>query len=133
MQTSKCPCGSGKDLAQCCGLYLQGRALPETAMALMRSRYSAYVLQEIDYLKETLWPKFQPAFDFEGTARWASENHWVGLTVIQFQNGGRDDRAGTVLFEANYLSGGQMHKHRELSKFRKKAGRWYYVEAIAET
>ncbi|WP_256372738.1 YchJ family protein [Roseibium sp. RKSG952] len=116
---------------QCCGPYLEGAAAP-TAESLMRSRYAAYVLQKIAYLKKTLWPKYQPGFDFEATAHWAEQNHWTGLTVLATDKGGPGDRDGTVLFEAKYLANGQLQLHRELSRFRKKAGRWYYVEAMPE-
>ncbi len=130
MADEPCPCGSGKTFEACCGPYLQGAALPKTAEALMRSRYSAYVRQNISYLKETLWPKFQVEFDTSGTSRWAAENHWTGLDVLKTEKGGEGDREGTVLFEAKYLSDGKLNTHRELSRFRKKAGRWYYVEAL---
>lgn len=96
----------------------------------MRSRYSAYVRGYIEYLKDTLWPKYQASFDFEGTRKWAEQNHWTGLSVIETSGGGAGDREGTVRFEARYLAEGTLHVHRELSRFRKKAGRWYYVEAL---
>ncbi len=96
----------------------------------MRSRYSAYVRQNIAYLKATLWPKFQDGFDADGTARWAAENHWTGLSVLETDKGGENDRDGTVLFEARYLSGAKLNVHLERSRFRKKAGCWYYVEAL---
>nr|WP_319484140.1 YchJ family protein [uncultured Cohaesibacter sp.] len=127
-----CPCGSGKAYADCCAPYHQDRVLPQSAEALMRSRYSAFALQKIDYLKNTLWPKYQPGFDHFSTARWATENHWVGLKVLATEEGEAGDRQGTVLFEARYLAGGRLNTHRELSLFRKKSGRWYYVEALPE-
>ncbi|WP_417680909.1 YchJ family protein [Roseibium sp.] len=133
MSETSCPCGSGRGLSDCCGPYLSGERVPETAEALMRSRYSAYVRQQIEYLKDTLWPKEQARFDFAGTARWAAENHWTGLTVLKTDKGTAEDRNGTVLFEAKFLAGGKLNTHRELSRFRKKAGRWYYVEALPET
>ena len=133
MSETSCPCGSGLDLSACCGPYFSGERAPETAEALMRSRYSAYALGQIDYLKDTLWPKEQAGFDFTGTARWAAENHWTGLTVLKTENGAAEDRDGTVLFEAKFLAGGKLNSHRELSRFRKKAGRWYYVGALPKT
>ncbi|WP_209015386.1 YchJ family protein [Roseibium limicola] len=112
--------------------YLNGDSVPPTAEALMRSRYSAYVTENIDYLKGTLWPKHQPGFGFAATARWAAESHWTGLRVLAKEKGDTADREGTVLFEAKYLSGGMLQTHREKSRFRKKAGRWFYVEALEE-
>ncbi len=87
MSGEECPCGSGKGFDLCCEPYLAGKALPETAEALMRSRYSAYVRQLIPYLKETLWPKYQPSFDAQGTARWAAESHWTGPQCVGHRQG----------------------------------------------
>jgi len=42
-----CPCGSQKTYESCCGNFHSGLALPETAEELMRSRYSAYVKQDV--------------------------------------------------------------------------------------
>lgn len=132
MTTDTCPCGSGNSHLSCCGRFLSGQARAGTAEALMRSRYSAYVTLNISYLKETLWPQNRVGFDEAATAQWARENHWTGLSVLEIQKGCETDREGTVLFEAKYLAGGRLNTHRERSRFRKKAGRWYYVEAIAE-
>lgn len=129
--TRPCPCGRNRLCSICCGRFLDGGQQPETAEDLMRSRYTAYVLERIDYLRNTLWPRHQPHFNAATTARWAADNHWAGLTVIAAQKGGPADREGTVLFEAKYLAGGQLHIHRENGRFRKKKGRWFYVEAVA--
>lgn len=130
MTSKLCPCGTGKNLKDCCGPYLAGDALPGTAEELMRSRYSAYATQKIDYLKETLWPKYQAGFDAFAVAKWASESHWTGLEVLEAKEGQAGNRKGTVLFEARYLAAGILHTHRELSLFKKQKGRWYYVEAL---
>src|SRR5687767_1109085 len=55
-----CPCG-GPSLATCCGPYLDGTALPPTAEALMRSRYTAYTLKNEPYLLATWHPSTRPA------------------------------------------------------------------------
>ncbi|WP_096176418.1 YchJ family protein [Cohaesibacter sp. ES.047] len=130
---ASCPCGSGKPLTHCCGPYLDGKELPARAESLMRSRYTAFVHENIDYLYQTLWPKYQPGFDHFATARWAAENHWVGLDILDVREGEATDRRGMVLFEARYLAGGSLHTHRELSLFRKSKGRWYYCEALPES
>ena len=127
-----CPCGSGKTFDLCCKPYLAGDAVPETAEQLMRSRYSAFVVEDVPYLKETLWPKYQTFFNPEETATWAAESHWTGLRVLETWKGGVGDREGRVLFEASYLAAGQLRTHRELSQFRKRAGKWFYVEALPE-
>lgn len=59
-----CPCGSGARLDECCGQYLAGTPAP-SAERLMRSRYSAYVLGDIDYLRQTTLPAQQAGLDAE--------------------------------------------------------------------
>jgi len=49
-----CPCGSGRQYSECCGVYISGKAKAPTAEALMRSRYTAYALHDIDYALKTL-------------------------------------------------------------------------------
>lgn len=99
----------------------------------MRSRYSAYVRREMGYIEETLWPAKRRHFDRQAAGRWAAESAWVGLSVLKTEAGGKDDTRGTVLFIARFLADGGMHEHRELSLFRKKGGRWYYVEGVPES
>ena len=43
--SAACPCG-GASYASCCGPYIAGDALPPTAEALMRSRYTAFTLRD---------------------------------------------------------------------------------------
>lgn len=62
---SGCPCGSGDSLADCCGRYHDGAAAP-CAQSLMRSRYSAYVLGNVDYLVATSLPAQQAELDMDG-------------------------------------------------------------------
>ncbi|BBD09151.1 SEC-C motif domain-containing protein [Desulfovibrio ferrophilus] len=51
-----CPCGSGKEYTACCEPIINGTPAP-TAEALMRSRYSAYVVGNIDYIQTSLAPR----------------------------------------------------------------------------
>lgn len=129
---SACPCQSGKEFDLCCGPYLEGAALPETAEQLMRSRYTAYVRRDVGYLKATLWPKFQKSLDLKGLKEWAETKHWTGLEILRTAKGGADHKIGMVLFVARSLEAGKLREHREFSLFKKKKGRWYYVEARPE-
>lgn len=96
----------------------------------MRSRYCAFVKQEIIYLKDTTWPPNQKHFDEAGYAARAKESIWLGLDVIACEDGGAEHTKGTVTFAAKSMMGGQMHEQREKSLFKKKQGRWYYVRAL---
>lgn len=125
---SNCPCGSAAPYAQCCGPYVTGAALPPTAEALMRSRYSAYVEQAIDYLGDTLHPQHRQDWDRDATARWAREARWLGLEIVATDAGGADDRDGMVEFIARFEEHGKPRAHHERSRFARVEGRWYYVD-----
>ncbi len=127
-----CPCGSNRGFTQCCEAFIQGNAAPERAEQLMRSRFTAYAIGEIDYLRDSLLPREQKTFDYAAVAAWAAANHWTRLEIHHCDKGEAGDLRGYVLFTAHYLSMGQLHAHRELSLFRKKSGRWYYVKALEE-
>jgi len=127
MATTNCPCGSEKPYEQCCGPYHAGAPAP-TAEALMRSRYSAYVKGEIDYLVESHTPKGREEVDRELTEKWAKDSEWLGLTIASTEAGGPDDVEGMVEFIARFRAEGQERSHRERSRFEKLDGRWYYVD-----
>lgn len=129
---SLCPCRSGRAYDDCCGPAIEGKVWPETAEALMRSRYTAFARREIAWLKESLWPKYQKSLDIAGLKEWAETRQWVGLDILKTEQGGPQDTTGMVLFVARALEDGEVHEHREASLFRKKKGRWYYVAAVAE-
>lgn len=130
--TTPCPCRSGRAFDVCCEPAIEGRAWPETAEALMRSRYTAFALRKVDWLKESLWPKYQKTLDMPGLTEFAHSRQWIGLEILKVEQGGSGDTSGMVLFIARALEGGEVKEHREASLFRRKKGRWYYVTAVAE-
>ena len=76
-QASFCPCG-GPSLATCCGPYLDGVAVPQTAEALMRSRYTAYTQRDERYLRATWHPTTLPS---EPIINEQERFQWLGLEV----------------------------------------------------
>ncbi len=128
MTDGSCPCGSDLRFADCCEPLLQYRRPATTAEALMRSRYCAYVLADIDYLEETLEPDERATHDRESTRRWAEQADWLGLEVIGCSGGGEEDDKGVVEFIASYRQNGRILRHHEVSSFVRRDGRWYFVE-----
>ncbi len=118
-----CPCGRPRDYAQCCGLYHAGAAAPD-AETLMRSRYSAYVRRDADYLRASWHPSTRPA-DLEVDAH----TTWLGLTVQRVVASGVD--RAEVAFLARYrIGGGSAVRMTEHSRFVREDGRWYYLDAL---
>ncbi len=117
-----CPCGSGKDYVACCEPLHTGKTIAVTAEQLMRSRYSAYVTGNIDYLIETTDPSQRKHYSRKEIQRWAEESEWLKLEILAADE-------TIVEFRAFYRDGKKMLQvHRERSTFRKEGGKWYYVE-----
>ncbi len=125
---AKCHCNSDLDFDNCCGPILSGTKPAATAEELMRSRYSAYVCGEIDYLSESLHPNHRSDHDEAATRRWAENADWLGLEIRSTGAGQEQDDTGEVEFIVSYRDDGVVRNHHELSQFKKESGRWYYVE-----
>lgn len=122
---SSCPCGSDKNYGACCGPLHYGESQAASAEALMRSRYSAFVCRDADYLFRTWHPRTRPedvTFDSEIT--------WVGLEVIDTVAGGPEDDRGEVEFKSRYESAGDNGTLHERSSFERRAGRWFYLDSV---
>lgn len=118
-----CPCASGQPYAACCARLHGGAEAAATAEALMRSRYSAYVLGLEPYLLATWHPSTRPAAlhlaDEAGTK-------WLGLAVKRHQ--ALDETHAIVEFVARYRIAGRGHRLHEISNFVREDGRWFYVD-----
>ncbi|GAB6903006.1 YchJ family protein [Kineosporia succinea] len=119
--SDRCPCGWGDPYAECCGRYHGGEPAP-TAEALMRSRYSAFVVQDGDYLLRTWAPENRPEEMYLD-----DDITWLRLVVLDRTAGGPFDTEGTVEFEAHYRHQGVREVQREDSYFRREQGQWVYV------
>ena len=115
---SQCPCGSSLSLPQCCGALHEGQAAATTEQ-LMRSRYSAFVLDRLDYLLASWHPDTRPA-SIEPNEPGL---RWLGLEVKRHQR--QDADHATVEFVARSKLGGRAHRLHEVSRFERIDGRWY--------
>lgn len=124
--SAPCPCGSGKTTIACCGRWHAGDPAP-TAEALMRSRYSAYVLGLDDYLLATWHASTRPAsLDL---AAQSPQPVWLGLTVKRHENPTAD--TAVVEFVARMrIGGGSAQRMHEVSRFVREDGRWYYLDGV---
>jgi len=123
-----CPCGSGQPEAKCCGPFLAGAPAP-TAVALMRSRYTAYVRGAVEYLLSTHDAQTRGSVDAKAVARWSKQTLWLGLEIVKTEAGKQGDREGVVEFIARGSTLGRPFEQRERSRFRKgDDGRWYYLD-----
>lgn len=112
-----CPCGSQKPYGECCAAHLSGQTPAETPEALMRSRYTAYALQDAAYLLTTWHSRTRPAEPRLG------RTEWLGLTV-------RRAEGNTVSFTARFQERGQRQILRERSTFVRENGHWLYLDGV---
>lgn len=129
MPEQTCPCGKlsapKKPLAfaACCARYLNDFAntpAPD-AQSLMRSRYSAFVLNRSDYLLAT-WHASTRSAD----VALDDATKWLGLEVRRHTVIDADH--AQVEFVARYRLAGRGARIHELSRFVREAGRWYYLD-----
>lgn len=118
-----CPCGSGDGYAACCGPLHAGDATAQTAERLMRSRYSAFVVEDADYLLATWHPSTRPAaVEFDRDVRWRR------LRILDASE------PDVVEFSAHYWHDGlrSYGAQRERSRFTRVDDRWLYITALED-
>lgn len=119
----RCPCGSGLNFGQCCKNYHDGTLAP-TAETLMRSRFSAFVTCNENYLLRTWDPLTRPVGPL---ALKEMPITFYRLDIVSTQGGGLLDDVGVVEFEAFYKGNPSGSQH-EISTFRRIDGAWYYSD-----
>ena len=127
-QVSTCPCGRDASLELCCGRFITGGQIAPTAEDVMRSRYTAYTIEEIDHIVNTHNPSSTDEVDKESALKWAQEAAWEGLEIVATEAGGPDDDQGVVEFIAKYAVEGKLLGHHERATFDKIDGVWYYTD-----
>lgn len=126
IKSRACPCGSGKPFELCCGALIAGRPAP-TAEALMRSRYSAFVVGDLDYLQKTSAGEAALKFNRAELAFSLPHTEWLGLEILDTEAGQAGDDRGAVTFRVRFRENGRMHLQGERSEFRRVGGEWRYV------
>lgn len=91
----------------------------------MRSRYSAFAVQDAGYLLRT-WHSStridRILFD--------ADQRWTGLDIIATEGGGMLHPTGTVEFRAHYNRRGVLGSQHETSRFVREDGRWVYLDEV---
>lgn len=126
-----CPCHSNKPYEECCSPYHHG-ALPENALALMRSRYAAYALGLSDYLIETKYQDLPLSISekerlTKDILTFCASTTFENLKIIEFIDGPEEAH---VTFIAYLKQGDYDATFKEKSHFVKKNGRWLYTTGV---
>jgi SEC-C motif-containing protein len=112
----------------CCKPYIKGKKNAPTPEALMRSRYTAYVVHAIDYIIDTCHEDTKKTMNRKGIEKWSEEATWLGFKIIAVEGGGDGAHRGTVEFEACFEQKMLSKVHHEVATFEKIGDRWLYVD-----
>lgn len=133
ISTKSCPCCSKKRYGDCCQKYHQG-LLPENALALMRSRYSAYAFGLCDYIIETTHP--QSPYFIDNKSKWLAQINafykqvsFCGLEILETS---LLDIESHVTFVAHLEKEGKDLTFTERSRFLKDGQAWKYMDGKIE-
>ena len=130
MSSSQCPCGQGQYI-DCCQPLHHGQIRAQSAEQLMRSRYSAFAKQQIDYIVQTTALGQQKALDVAAILNWSQVNQWLKLEIISHQEK-IAKRHAQVEFKAHYQDGLKNQIHHEVSHFVQHQGVWYFLDPTTE-
>ncbi len=121
-----CFCGSAIPFQDCCGKYITGIEKAPTALALMKSRYSAYATQQADYLLNSTHISQRKYYSEAEILHWATVNEWQKLEIIS-------STENTVEFKAYFLDENKVLQiHHEFSSFKEENDSWFYVDGKFE-
>ncbi|GJL79311.1 MAG: hypothetical protein NPINA01_23000 [Nitrospinaceae bacterium] len=120
----ECPCGSVFPFTDCCGPLIRGATVADTAEDLMRSRYTAYTLEDWDYITQTTLPDERESLPDLTEVNQGVQ--WEKLEIVGAKRGGAGDQEGEVSYVAYFTKDGGEEILQETSIFLKEAGKWYY-------
>lgn len=122
-KSNSCPCSPDAPYADCCAPLLAGDRRAVSAEALMRSRYTAFVVRDVAYLLRTWHPTTRPAGIDPATIP-----DWQDLSIVRTEKGRASDDQGVVEFIATARCQDQPFRLHEVSHFVQEAGQWLYVD-----
>lgn len=122
----ECLCCSGLSFEECCQPYLQRKKHAPTPEKLMRSRYTAFALKDLDYILATMRGKALHVF--RKTHESTDEVKWEKLVIVAAPEVTPLAEEGFVEFIAYYLHAGSPGTLHEKSRFVKRKECWYYID-----
>lgn len=124
ISTTLCPCCSQHEYIECCEQYISRKALPKTAKALMRSRFTAYAIGEHQYILDTYAPEKRISLTVDELAKDQQDTKW---TRLQITSTPQNDK---VAFKAYYQYKKNWFLMHEESSFIQIENQWFYLDGI---
>ena len=125
----KCFCGNKFTFEQCCKPILDGEVEAINAEILMRSRFSAYVIKNYQYILQTYASTQRAKLSVSELLDSAQDTQWLALQVITHLP---HEKTAQVEFKATYQVGNHYYVMHELSDFIFEGGKWFYINGITK-
>lgn len=130
--TLPCPCGTPLSFEQCCQPLILNKHRLDKQIAtnpesLMRSRFTAYLLEDYDYILATYGPKQRITLSVTELEQSAAGTKWLKLVIHASSHVGLNAK---VEFSAYYQSEQQFYVLHETSDFTCENAQWYYTTGI---
>ncbi|OHU86574.1 MULTISPECIES: YchJ family protein [Pseudoalteromonas] len=120
-----CYCPSEAPFQQCCEPFISGAQTPKTAEQLMRSRYSAYVVKNAQYIRATYAQEEKKHHSVEDILAFANAVNFIKLDILSV---GDTNDGSFVEFQATYIADNKVCALHELSNFILEDGLWKYLD-----
>ena len=124
-----CFCGNEFTFEQCCQPIIDGKAHAKNAEVLMRSRFTAYVIKDYQYILQTYASAQRTKFSVSELAASAQDTRWLSLQVLAHH---AQENTAQVQFKAFYQSDDRYYVMHELSDFSLETGKWLYTSGIMQ-
>ncbi len=120
----KCPCNPKVLYVECCKKAHTDITNVSSAEILMRSRYSAFVLANIEYLAKSHHSSTRLSKnEYQELKKWTESVNWIKLDVLK-------STQNTVHFKAYFFENGSVDVIEEHSSFTKENNHWVYLDKI---
>lgn len=131
MAAELCACGSGVRYRLCCRPFHRGDAEAPDCQTLVRSRFSAFAVRDVDYLWKTLHPDHADRKGDEESVKRGLRAGAAALNFVKLALLDADQReagqTSRVLFAAEIYEKGKPRGFIEASDFRHDGTGWRYV------
>lgn len=122
-----CPCCSQQPYDQCCQPIHLDATQATRPEQLMRARFSAHVLNKVDFVINTYHSSCHAESDAEAIAE-SVDSDWGKLEIIDCPTATESE--GFVEFKAYFNEDGHEFCLHERSRFVKENGEWRYIDGV---
>ncbi|GAC19550.1 YchJ family protein [Paraglaciecola arctica] len=124
-----CFCGNEFTFEQCCQPIIAGKVNAKNAEELMRSRFTAYVIKNYQYILQTYASAQRAKLTVSELTESSQDTRWLSLQVLTHFS---QKNTAQVEFKAFYQVDSCYYVMHELSDFVFEAGRWLYTEGVMQ-